>query len=225
MSASPLDPIWAARVQIARLGRMMFERRLTDAAGGNISARVGDRVCITPRYAGSQFQWHLRPEQVLVSDLDGRYLEGEGELSREAKVHHRLYREFAEGQAVVHGHPRNALVFAAACRPIEPVLEDTLKFGTIHVTGYAPAHSADLAEHNAAALRGQQARIQKQAAAVLAPWHGLFVLGKDLNAAFDAAERIDVNAYCLLMSRLLPGPPADPAALAAALADRHAAAR
>jgi ribulose-5-phosphate 4-epimerase/fuculose-1-phosphate aldolase len=33
----------------------------------------------------------------------------------------------------------------------------------------------------------------------------LFVIGKDLDAAFDSVERIDTNAYCILMSRLLPG--------------------
>jgi len=32
----------------------------------------------------------------------------------------------------------------------------------------------------------------------------LFVVGKDLVAAFDLTERIDTNAYCILMSRFLP---------------------
>jgi ribulose-5-phosphate 4-epimerase/fuculose-1-phosphate aldolase len=44
----------------------------------------------------------------------------------------------------------------------------------------------------------------------MAPWHGLFVVGKDLDAAFDLTERIDTNAYCILMSRLLPEGPNDP---------------
>ena len=55
--------------------------------------------------------------------------------------------------------------------------------------------------------------IRKYAAAVIAPWHGLFVAGKDLDAAFDLTERIDTNAYCLLMSRLLPEGPTDPETL------------
>jgi L-fuculose-phosphate aldolase len=207
----------AMRARIAELGKLMFDRQLTDAAGGNISARVGDLVAITPRYCGSKHQWSLRPEQVLVSDLDGCQLDGDGELSRESKVHLGLYHAFPDGQAVVHCHARNALVFAAACRPIHPVLEDTLKFGTIQVARYAPAHSGDLAEHIIATLRGQEARIRKQAAGVLAPWHGLFVLGKDLDAAFDAAERIDVNARCILYSRMLPGGAPEPEALRAEL--------
>ena len=52
------NAIEAMRVRITEIGRMLFERKLTDASGGNISARVGDRICITPRYAGSKHQWH-----------------------------------------------------------------------------------------------------------------------------------------------------------------------
>jgi ribulose-5-phosphate 4-epimerase/fuculose-1-phosphate aldolase len=212
------DPVYEMRLKITEIGRLMFERQLTDAAGGNISARVEDLVCITPRYAGGKHQWRLRPEQVIVTDLSGNHLEGEGVISREAKVHYRLYQEFSDGSAIIHAHARNALVFAAASSPIEPVLEGTRKFGTIRVSKYAPSHSNELAEFIAEEIRGQEERIRVQAVGVLAPWHGLFVLGKDLDAAFDAAERIDVNARCILLSRLLPrgepdGEPPSPQAM------------
>ena len=62
----------AMRAKIARLGAMLFDRRLTDVAGGNIGARVGEYVCITPRYSGSLRQWQLKPEEVLVADKDMR---------------------------------------------------------------------------------------------------------------------------------------------------------
>jgi L-fuculose-phosphate aldolase len=199
------EAVYEMRKKIASTGKLLFDRHLTDAAGGNISARVGDWICLTPRYSGSKYHWQLRPEQVLVCDPDGNTLEGEGEISREAKVHFRLYQDFPDGQAIVHAHAPNALVFAAAGRPIEPVLEATLKFGTIHVARFGPSHSHELAANLSECLRGQEARIRKQAAGALAPWHGLFVLGRDLDAAFDAAERIDTNARCILFSRLLPG--------------------
>jgi ribulose-5-phosphate 4-epimerase/fuculose-1-phosphate aldolase len=95
-----------------------------------------------------------------------------------------------------HGDLRltSLLVFAAAGQPIAPVLESSLKFGLIKVARFAPAHSKDLADHIAAEMKGQEASIRKQAAAVIAPWHGLFTLGKDLDAAFDAVERVEVNA-------------------------------
>lgn len=198
------DSIKVMRQQIAELGATLYQRRLTDAAGGNISARVDEVIVVTPRYAGSKYQWRLRPEQVLVLDLAGNKLEGEGEISREVKVHQKLLTEFyPTGTAVVHAHPLNVLVFCAAEKPIPPVLESTQKFGEINHVPAAPAHSAELAESIATALRGQEERIKKQAAAVMAPRHGLFVLGKDLPAAFDAVERIDGNAYCILFSQIL----------------------
>jgi len=195
------------RAHIARIGALLFERHLTDAGGGNISVRIGDVVCITPRYSGQRYRWQLRPEQVLVVDLQGNKLDGDGDLSRESKAHLTLLNEFADvGTAVIHGHSRNILVFAANSRPIPPVLEQTLKFGEIQVVSYAPAHSQELADNLANALRGQEDRIRKQAAGVIAPWHGVFVLGKDLDMAFDAVERIDTNAYILLMSQLFALP-------------------
>ena len=197
------DSVEEMRAKVADIGRMLFERFLTDASGGNISARVGDKVCLTPRYAGSKRQWRLRPEDVLVVDLQGNILDGAGALSRESSVHFKLLNEFPEGASVIHAHPRNVLVFAAAKQPIVPVLESSLKFKVVKVARYAPAHTEDLAEHIAAEMRGQEAVLRKQAIGVIAPWHGLFVLGKDLDAAFDAVERIDVNAYIILNSRAL----------------------
>ncbi len=205
------DQLAQTRLKIAATGKLVFERHLTDAAGGNISVRVGDSVCITPRYSGSRRHWQLKPDQVLVSDLAANKLEGDGDISREAKVHFRLYQEFPDATAVLHSHPRHVMAFVAAGQPIEPILEATLKFGTIPVTDFAPAHSEKLADAIAEAMRGKEEYIRKYATAVIAPWHGLFVVGKDLDAAFDLTERIDTNAYCILMGRLLPeGGPIDP---------------
>lgn len=206
------DMLSQTRAKIAETGRMVFERHLTDAAGGNISVRVDDStVCITPRYSGSRRHWQLQPDQVLISDMHGNRLEGDGDVSRESKVHYRIYQEFPDAGAVLHSHARNVMVFVASGQPIEPVLEATLKFDTIPVTKFAPAHSEKLAEAIVEGLRGKDEYIRKYATAVIAPWHGLFVVGKDLDAAFDLTERIDTNAYCILMSRLLPeAGPMDP---------------
>lgn len=215
------DLLSQTRSKIAETGRMVFERHLTDAAGGNISVRVDEAtVCITPRYSGSRRHWQLQTNQVLVSDMQGNKLDGDGDVSRESKVHYRIYQDFPDAGAVLHSHARNVMVFVASGQPIEPVLEATLKFDTIQVTKFAPAHSEKLADAIAEGLRGKDEAIRKYATAVMAPWHGLFVVGKDLDAAFDLTERIDTNAYCILMSRLLPeGGPMDPESMRARLGD------
>jgi L-fuculose-phosphate aldolase len=196
----------ATRERMVEFGRLMFDRRLTDASGGNLGVRLDDVILMTSRYAGSKWQWHLRPEQVLLFDLAGNKLDGEGDPSREFKVHHKLLTEFSPtGTAVVHAHPRNVLVFCTTEKPMPPVLDCTQKFGEIPCLPFTPAHSAQLAEQIAAAMRGQEGRIAKQAAAVMAARHGMFILANSLDAGYDALERLDNNAYCVLFSKLLTG--------------------
>ena len=215
--------VLAGREQVARIGRFLFDRHLTDAGGGNISLRVGDVFCMSPTLAGQSKQWQLTPDDVLVVDSRGQILEGAGGLTREISVHFGLHEHFSDyGTAVIHAHPRNLMVFACANLPMPPVMEATRKFGTTPVIEYAPAHSPVLGERIVATMRGREAMIAKHAAGTIAPWHGLFLIGKNLPAALDAVERLDTNAYAIMMSRRLDASPmlrAESAAMEAAIAD------
>ena len=191
--------IQAGRELVARIGRMLFDRHLTDAGGGNISLRVGEVFCMSPTLAGQMHQWQLDAEDVLVVSREGEILHGDGGLTRESAVHLGLHANFrAHGSAVIHAHPRHLMVFACANRPMPPIMEATRKFGTTPVIDYAPAHSPKLGERIVATMRGRESMIAKHAAGTIAPWHGLFLMGKNLQAAADAVERLDTNAFCLL---------------------------
>jgi L-fuculose-phosphate aldolase len=180
-------------------GQELYDRHLTDSAGGNIGVRLGDEVLMTPRYAGNLYHWKLKTEQILTLDLAGNLLEGDGEISRETKVHLKLLNEFyPQGTAVVHSHARNVLVYCAAEKPIRPTLHATEKFGVIPQIPDEKAHSQELADAVADGIRPQIDRLAKGAVAVMAPKHGLFLIAKDLHIGFDSTERIDTNAYCLL---------------------------
>jgi len=193
--------------QIIYVARRMFERRLTDMAGGNISVRAGDELYITPRYAGSKQHWQLTTADILHGPVATDDLFQQPRFSREGKAHLAVYREFPDVGAVIHAHPFHVLPFCVAGRAIEPVLEATQKFGVTPVVPFAPAHSADLARHVVDGLRGREASIRKQAAAVLLPKHGIIVAGLDLWAAIDALERIDWNAWCILSQGMFPAAP------------------
>lgn len=202
--------LFEARKLVAKVGAMMLKRNLTDLAGGNISMRVEDKIVMSPTYAGTRHFWQIEPEQVLVLDLNGNKIEGNGEISRESPTHIKLLQNFyPAGQAVIHAHPRNILVFCATEQPIPPVLEGVLKFGEIKLAKYANGgtHSEKLAEYVYEALRGQEQLISKQAAVVMAPWHGVFAVGKDLLITLDAVDRIENNAYCILMGKILLSDP------------------
>ncbi|MBI1879264.1 MAG: class II aldolase/adducin family protein [Chloroflexi bacterium] len=190
--------------QIAYIGRRMFERRLTDMAGGNISARAGETIYISPRFSGSRRHWQLNPEEIIRGSLANDELLKHPLFSREGKSHLAIYRHFPDVGAVIHAHPFHVLPFCVAERDIEPVLEATQKFGVTKIIKGAPAHSEELAQNIVAGLKGMEANIRKQAAAVILPKHGIFVAGKDLLAAIDALERIDWNAWCILAQGLMP---------------------
>jgi L-fuculose-phosphate aldolase len=189
--------------QIALIGRRMFERRLTDMAGGNISARDGNTIHISPRYAGGKHHWQLAPQQIISGPIDSDELLQNPLFSREGKAHLEIYRTFPEAGAVIHAHPFHVQPFAAAGIPIQPVMEATEKFGTIELIEFAPAHSMDLAKNVVAGLKGKEAQIRKQAGAVLMPRHGIILAGPDLFAVVDALERIDTNAWVILAQRML----------------------
>lgn len=201
------EQIAFTRAKLAELGRLLFERNLTDAAGGNLSCRVGELLVISPRYAGTAKRWQLTADDVLVTDLQRNIVLGQGQNSREANVHYAMHAQFRDyGSTVIHAHARHILVFAAAGRALPPILESTRKFGLTPVIPFAPAHSTALADNVVAALRGREAQIKNAAAAAIAPWHGLFLMGKDMDAAFDSVERLDSNAFILLQGMASFGP-------------------
>jgi L-fuculose-phosphate aldolase len=190
--------------QLIYAGRMLFERKLLDTAGGNLSVREGDTVYVTARFSGPVRHWQNQPEDIISGNLHHDDLLSHPLFSREGKAHLAIYRNLPDVGAIIHAHPFHILAFCAAARPIEPVLEGTQKFGVIKVIQAAPAHSADLADNIVKGLLGQEAAIKKHAAAVLLPGHGIIVAGKDLLAAVDALERIDTNAFCILAQKLMP---------------------
>ncbi len=182
---------------LCEAGRIMFSKRLTDMAGGNISLRVGNTVYMSPRYAGQRYHWNLTPEAIVSGDPETDEITQKPEFSREGWSHLYLYRSFPQVQAVVHAHPFHVMPYTAFCKPIDPVLEGTQKFGVIGFCEAAPAHSRALAEHVLAAMQGKEAYMHVQAAAVLIPYHGIILAGETFDKTLDALERIDENAYCL----------------------------
>lgn len=188
---------------IAYVARVMFDRRLTDMSGGNLSVRDGDTVYCTPRYSGSRKHWQLDPADILSGSLQADDLLSHPRFSREGKAHLAIYRAFPDAGAVVHAHPFHVMPFCAAARSIPPVLEANQKFGLVECVPEAPAHSQELADNIVAGLRGKEDRIRVQAAGVLLPKHGIILAARDLLAGIDALERIDVNCYCILSQKLL----------------------
>jgi len=189
---------------VAYIGKMMFSRKLTDFAGGNVSLRVGDDIYITPRHSGAKQHWNVDPETIIKGRIDTDDVIQNENFSREGKAHLAVYRNFPEAKSVIHAHPFHALAFCAAGIPIPPVLEATEKFGVVEPIPFTPAHSQALADNVVKALQPKQALITKHAAVIMLPKHGLLAVSKDIFLCLDAVERVDWNCFCLLAQKSLP---------------------
>ena len=195
----PRDP----REHLVHIARLVFARRLTDASGGNISLRQGDHVYMSPAHAGSRQQWQIEAQDVVTLDLKGNVIEGADRRTREWQIHLGVYNAFERAGGIIHGQAGYLMAFVAASRPIPPVLEHTQKFGVIGLTRPAKAHSVELAANVVAALASQKDALVKHAIATIIPQHGVIVVGRDLDNAFDTLDRLETNAQALLLGKLL----------------------
>jgi L-fuculose-phosphate aldolase len=193
------------RIDIVDICRLIYQRRLSDSAGGNLSVREDGRIYVTPRFMGSKQRWSITPDQVLV--LEEAQAEEQAvqnpKVSREVKVHLAIYRAFERVGAVIHAHPENAMVFASAEQPILPTSDQTGKFGTVPLVPWAKAHTKELAEAVVDILLPLADGLESHGIACLLPRHGIVVAGRDLDDAYDTLERLDGSARILLFRKLL----------------------
>lgn len=87
---------------ILAAGRRLDALGLVPATAGNFSIRLDDRllaVTVSGRHKG-----FLRPDDVMVVDLDGRPEDPAKRSSAETLLHCGIYRRFPEAGAVLHGH-------------------------------------------------------------------------------------------------------------------------
>ncbi len=181
----------------------MFERRLTDIAGGNLSARDGDWLYITPTRAGQKDYWNLAPEQLLHVPIATDDLLADPRHSKESVSHLAVYRAFPEVGAVIHAHPFHLKPYLASGKIPPTRLLAARLYGELAYIPDLPLYSAEQGVALVEALASRRETMQRFAAALLLPLHGVFIAGHDLDACIDCLERIDDSAYTDLASRSL----------------------
>lgn len=144
------------RGELAEAGRRLAAEGLVIGTSGNLSARSGDLVAVTP--TGGVIS-ELTPEKMTVIDLDGEIVEGELAPTSEVPMHLAVYRATGAG-AVAHTHALTSTAIACTKTEIPMVHYTMLSLGgPLRVAPYATYGTDELAANVVAALEGRQAAL------------------------------------------------------------------
>jgi arylformamidase len=190
------------REDIARFCRVTWDRGLVSAAGGNISARLGetDTFLVTP--SGLALR-DTTPEDLVTIDLEGRKLAGPERYkpSKESLMHTAIYKARPATRAVAHLHPPHAIAFGIRGEPI-PLVTVTSE-ERLHLTPVvAPASSGsrELADGVAAVI----ATAPPDTQVLLLARHGVIAWGGSVQQACDIADLAEYTARIAIAHAALP---------------------
>jgi L-ribulose-5-phosphate 4-epimerase len=190
----------ALREQVLHANREIARRGLAPHTFGNASGidRSGSQPLVVIKPSGVDYA-ALTPADLVVTDLDGKIVEGSLRPSSDLDTHTLLYREFPQLGGIVHTHSEFATSWAQAGRPIPC-------FGTTHADyfhGQVPVTEPLTAEEvSGGYVRNTGAVIVRRFRAgnldpiavpgVLVAGHAPFAWGK---SPAEAVEHADVLEY------------------------------
>ena len=164
------------REEVAEASRRLAAEGLCPGTAGNLSARSGDHVAITPTGAVLA---ELAADQVAVVDLEGQVVHGDFAPTSELDLHLGVYRRYDAG-AVVHTHAAMATALSCVLEELPCVHYSMLLLGgTVRVAPYATFGTPELAASVLDALEGRTAALMAN--------HGALNHGADVGAAAEAA--------------------------------------
>jgi L-ribulose-5-phosphate 4-epimerase len=173
------------REQLVDCTRMMVMAELLDYSG-HVSARLPgtDRFLIPMRDSSRA---GITADDILIADLDGKVLEGEGPCPAETQIHAGVYRAREDVQVVGHGHPPMSTLFTVVDRPMIAVRNYGYRFiGTpVHPD---PTHIRTVAQGDAVA------RTLGKCSCCLLRGHGSVVAANSVAEVFLDSLEMEENA-------------------------------
>lgn len=187
------------REEMCATARNMWDRRLTNAAGGNFAVRAEEnRILITPSLMSERGHCRLEPKDILLIDYEQNILEGVGKLSRESSMHVKILSDFKNISATIHAHPFYCMPFVAFSQPIPNVTEATMGRGYVECIQWTKAYSEALANNVYDYFVQRRELAERKPLGMIMPKHGVVVSGQSIYTAYSMLERIETDAFCVL---------------------------
>jgi L-fuculose-phosphate aldolase len=169
------------RAALAAAGRRLAARGLVIGTSGNLSARHGDLVAVTPT---GGVVGELTAEQMTVISLeDGRVVDGDLAPTSEVPMHLAVYRATGAA-AITHTHAAASTALGLIADEIPLVHYTMLNLGgAVRVADYACYGTDRLADLVVEALEYKQAALLRN--------HGSIAVGSSLAKAVDNLELVE----------------------------------
>ena len=172
------------REELWRLHMELPKNDLVRWTGGNVSALDKESGLVAIKPSGIRYE-ALRPEHMVIVDLDGRVVEGEYKPSSDTASHLFIYRHRPDVGGIVHTHSPYATAFAAVNRPIPVVLTAMAdEFGgPIPCGGFALIGGEEIGKIVVDSIGSSPAVLLKN--------HGVFTIGRTAESAVKAAVMVE----------------------------------
>ncbi len=172
------------REQLYQLHLELPKNNLVAWTSGNVSARDPETGYVMIKPSGVRYE-HLRPDQMIVVDLDGKQIEGSLKPSSDTASHLYIYRHRPDVGGIVHTHSSYASAFAAVNRPIP-----------VYLTAQADEFGGPIPCGGFALIGGEEiGKVVIEAigdsCAVLLKNHGVFTIGSNAEAAVKTAVMVE----------------------------------
>jgi L-ribulose-5-phosphate 4-epimerase len=204
----------ALREQVWKLHLELPKNDLVKWTGGNVSGRDPETGLVVIKPSGVKYP-DLRPEHLIVLDIDGKIVEGNLSPSSDTASHLYIYRHRPDVGGVVHTHSPYATAFAAVGKPIP-----------VYLTAIADEFGGPIPVGDFALIGGEEiGKVMVESIgssiAVLLKNHGVFTIGKNAEAAVKAAVMTEDVARTVWYALQLGTPDEIPAEAVAKLHDRY----
>ncbi|MBS3741592.1 MAG: class II aldolase/adducin family protein [Candidatus Cloacimonetes bacterium] len=169
--------------QIIEVGRRLYQKNYVAANNGNLSCRIDKkRILITPSGVNKGF---MQADDLLITDREGRVLQGTLQPSSEIKLHLLIYKNREDVQSVCHAHSAYATAFACSQKSINcPILSDEIiSLGKIAEVEYAPPGSQQLADNLLPWIKEHDAFLLEN--------HGAVTTGETMTSAYYKMETLE----------------------------------
>jgi L-fuculose-phosphate aldolase len=168
------------REAVASASRHLAEKGLVIGTAGNISARQGDLIAVTPTGADLGT---VTAEMITIIDLEGTVVDGDLAPTSEVPLHTGIYAA-TNALAVTHAHAMASTALSCSHDELPPLHYSCLGLGGAPRTApYATFGSQQLADNVIEALKGRNAAMMQN--------HGSIAYGSKMTEAVERLELLE----------------------------------